>query len=155
MPFANQIELWNKKNLSKTVRFGQLSAAHPVGTLTLSNSSSGMVHRTLARQQEHLWGTYRIYKIMKRPKCSCTSHVGHVLVFSPQNSLCDVLMDHSWSSMFFKKRNLSQRGGSYFCHLRATLIFEPTCATRTVGSYASLSVCLSVCLDLTKNQTGK
>ncbi len=31
-------------------------------------------------------------------------------------------------------------------------IFEPTCANCTVGSYASLSVCLSVCPDLTKNR---
>ncbi len=28
---------------------------------------------------------------------------------------------------------------------------EPTCAFCTVGSYAPLSVCLSVCMDLTKN----
>ncbi len=27
-------------------------------------------------------------------------------------------------------------------------IFEPTCATCTMGSYASLSVCLSVCLSV-------
>ena len=38
-------------------------------------------------------------------------------------------------------------------------IFKPTCVNYTVGSYASLSVCLSarlfVHLDWTKNQTGQ
>ncbi len=33
-------------------------------------------------------------------------------------------------------------------------VFEPTCAFCMMGSYASLSVCLSVCMNLTKNQTG-
>ncbi len=31
---------------------------------------------------------------------------------------------------------------------RRRFIFEPTCASCTVGSYASLSVCLSVCLGV-------
>ena len=34
-------------------------------------------------------------------------------------------------------------------------IFEPTCAFCTVGSYAPLAVCLSIRMDLTKNQTGQ
>ena len=41
----------------------------------------------------------------------------------------------------------------------SSCIFEPTCAFCTVGSYAPLSVCPSVrpsvCMDLTKNQTGQ
>ena len=40
----------------------------------------------------------------------------------------------------------------YQCQ-RYGIIFEPTCATCTVGSYASLSVCLSVCRHLTKIHT--
>ncbi len=38
------------------------------------------------------------FKRMKTSECSCTSRVGHFLVLSPQNSLCDVVI-HGSDSM--------------------------------------------------------
>ncbi len=49
-----------------------------------------------------------------------------------------------WKRKFFLNESVGVENHSNSAKINCNLIFEPTCASCTMGSYASLSVCLSV-----------
>ncbi len=130
--FYLHVSVWGCKN-------GPIRACLCV-SVSVSVCESYVVH--------HLMGTTGLH-------CAPPTSVVH-----QQAVLCIMVRNwclYLWEMGVTPNRGCTRARTYNYIQITYVSIFEPTCAICTVGSYASLSVCLSVLcsLDLTKNQTRK